>query len=106
MPLTNDIEPESCRDMAEIRAEIDRLDRAILALLGKRSRYVQAAAEFKTSEGAVRAPDRLKAVLEQRRAWAVEEGLDPGAIEQLFRDLVHHFIEPELKTWRSERPPA
>ncbi|HEY9657222.1 MAG TPA: chorismate mutase [Allocoleopsis sp.] len=44
--------------MVDIRAEIDRLDRQVVALLGQRFAYVKAASKFKTSETTVRAPER------------------------------------------------
>ncbi|MBD1917994.1 MULTISPECIES: isochorismate lyase [Cyanophyceae] len=92
--------PDQCQNMAEIRAEIDRLDRQVIALLGQRFAYVKAASQFKTSETAVKAPDRFQAMLQQRRAWAEEEGLNGDAIEALYRDLVNHFIAEELKHWQ------
>ena len=58
--------PEQCESMVDIRAEIDRLDRQVLALLGQRFAYVKAASKFKTSETTVRAPERLQAMLQQR----------------------------------------
>ncbi len=94
--------PDECNDLIEVRAEIDRLDRQIIALLGQRFAYVKAAAMFKTSEEGVRAPDRFKALLEQRRTWAAEEGLNPDAIEELYRNLANHFIAAELEEWRAE----
>ncbi|MEP0921827.1 chorismate mutase [Leptolyngbya sp. ST-U4] len=36
--------PDECTNMAEIRSEIDRIDRQIVALLGQRFAYVKAAA--------------------------------------------------------------
>jgi isochorismate pyruvate lyase len=35
--------------------------------------------------------------------WAVEKGLNPEVIEKLYRDLVTHFIEEELKQWKQEK---
>lgn len=74
----------------------------MIALLGKRFRYVLAAAKFKTSAASVRAPERFAAMLRQRRAWAQAQGLNPDAIEKLYRDLVAHFIEEELRHWHGE----
>ena len=91
--------PDECTSMEEIRAEIDRLDRQIIALLGQRFAYVKAASKFKMSETEVRAPERVEAMLRQRRAWAEQEGLSADAIEQLYRDLVTYFIEEEMKHW-------
>ena len=94
--------PDECANLTEIRAEIDQLDRQVVALLGRRFAYVKAAAKFKTSEAGVRAADRFQAMLAQRRAWAAAEGLNPAAIEELFRNLVNHFIAAELQQWRDE----
>lgn len=106
MDAINQKEPDDCQDMQDIRAEIDCLDHAIIALLGKRFQYVQAAAKFKTGESSVRAPERFKAMLQQRRLWAEENGLNPDAIEKLYSDLVNHFIEEEMKRWHAEFHPA
>lgn len=94
--------PDDCKNMAEIRAEIDRLDRQVIALLGQRYAYVKAAARFKKSQTDVKAPERFQAMLEQRRIWAQEENLNPDAIEKMYRDLVNHFIEEEMKRWQSQ----
>ncbi|MBD1875093.1 isochorismate lyase [Nodosilinea sp. FACHB-131] len=96
--------PEQCQNMADIRAEIDRLDRQVIALLGQRFAYVKAASKFKTSETAVKAPDRFQAMLQQRRVWAEAEGLNGDAIEALYRDLVNHFIAEEMKHWQQSQP--
>lgn len=94
--------PSECRDMQDIRAEIDRIDREVIGLLGRRFGYVQAASRFKTSATDVRAPERFKAMLEQRRVWAQEAGLDPDVIANLYRDLVNYFIEEEMRKWQAE----
>lgn len=96
------LKPSDCKDMADIRAEIDFLDAEIINLIGQRYQYVQAAAKFKTSETAVRAPERFKAMLLQRREWAVEQGLNPDVIEKLYSDLVNYFIQEEMNKWKSE----
>lgn len=94
--------PDECTNLFDIRAEIDRVDRDIIAAFGQRFDYVKAAAKFKTSEASVNAADRFAAMLEQRREWAVAEGLNPDVIEKLYRDLVTHFIEEEMKQWQSK----
>jgi isochorismate pyruvate lyase len=58
--------PNQCENMADIRAEIDRLDRQVVALLGQRFAYVKAAPKFKTSEATVKAPERFRTMLGQR----------------------------------------
>jgi isochorismate pyruvate lyase len=94
--------PDECANMADIRAEIDHIDREVIALIGKRLQYVQAAARFKTSAESVKAPERFNAMLGQRRLWAEEEGLSPDAIEKMYRDLVEYFINEEMAKWKAE----
>jgi isochorismate pyruvate lyase len=91
-----------CENMSDIRAEIDGLDRQIVYLIGQRYAYVKAAAKFKTSETAVKAPQRFKSMLLTRREWAIEEGLNPDAIEKMYTDLVKHFIEEEMQHWKNQ----
>jgi isochorismate pyruvate lyase len=95
--------PDQCENMVDIRAEIDRLDRQVVTLLGQRFAYVKAASKFKSSETSVKAPERFQAMLEQRRVWAEEEGLNADAIEKMYRDLVSHFIDEEMKHWQQSK---
>lgn len=93
--------PNECLNMQDIRAEIDAIDRQIINAFGNRFEYVKAASKFKTSETSVKAPERFKSMLQQRRIWA-EEGLNPDVIEKLYQDLVNYFIEEELKHWQAK----
>lgn len=103
MDINNEKIPEECVSMSDIRTEIDVIDRTIITLIGQRYKYVQAAAKFKTSETAVRAPERFKSMLLKRREWAQVEGLNPDAIEKLYADLVNYFIQEELDKWHQEQ---
>src|SRR5215470_12313638 len=94
--------PDECADISAVRAEIDRIDREVIALLGQRFAYVKAAAKFKTSREGGKAPDRLEAMLRQRREWAESFGLDPDVIEKLYRDLVSYFIGEEMAQWQKQ----
>lgn len=91
---------EECSSIQEIRAEIDRIDREIINLLGERYGYVKAAAKFKTSKTGVKAPVRVAAMLQKRRVWAEEAGLNPDMIEKLYTDLVNYFIQQEMQKWK------
>ena len=96
--------PEACEGIEDVRGAIDGLDREILHLLGRRARYVAAAARFKTDQMAVRAPERQRAMLTVRRAWAEEENLDPDFIEELYRNILSHFVGREMDRWRTGQP--
>ena len=94
--------PDECANLQEVRDEIDIIDREVIEALSKRFQYVIAAAKFKTSEASVRSPDRFQAMLQQRREWAQESGLNPDVVENIYRDLVNYYIEEELKHYKSE----
>lgn len=89
--------PEGCETIEDVRRGIDALDREVVALIGRRSRYVRAAAAFKKDEADVRAPERQGTMREERRRWAEEEGLSPEVIEDLFLRLVYYFVNREMK---------
>lgn len=97
MPL-----PSECSSLAEVRAEIDRLDRALIALLAERAGYVHAAARFKSTEAEVAAPERQASMLRDRRGWAEAAGLNPDVIEKMYRDLVAYFIRRETVEWERQ----
>ena len=94
--------PDECANLQEVRDEIDIIDREVIEALSKRFQYVIAAAKFKTSEASVRSPDRFQAMLQQRREWAQESGLNPDVVENIYRDLVNYYIEEELIHYKSE----
>lgn len=96
-------QPEECSDMLDIRMEIDHIDRQIIAAISQRFKYVKAASKSKTSESSVKAPERLKSMLQARRIWAEEEGLNLDVIENLYQNLVNYFITEEPKHWQSKR---
>ncbi|MBD2537600.1 isochorismate lyase [Coleofasciculus sp. FACHB-SPT36] len=93
---------KNCSNIEGIRQEIDKIDRQIIAAFGKRFEYVKAAAKFKTNETSVKAPERVQSMLQQRRLWAEEQGLNPDVIEKLYQDLINYFMNEELKHWQSK----
>jgi hypothetical protein len=52
--------------------------------------------------------ERFRAMLEQRRAWAVEQGLSADVIEKRYAEWVQYGIDEETQTWKagaSSAPP-
>ena len=85
-----------CTTMADIRAEIDRVDRALVALFAERTTYIDRAAEVKTEIGMpARITDRVEEVIRNVRAEAVLHGLPPDQLEKLWRKLVEWSIARE-----------
>lgn len=80
----------------EVRANIDRIDRRIVALLAERGACVKKAVQFKKTTDDVRAPQRVEQVIAKVRALAEESGADPAVIEQAYRAMIRGFIDAEL----------
>jgi isochorismate pyruvate lyase len=98
MKLLND-----CKNIEDIRQAIDELDGEIISLLGRRFQYVKEIVKFKDkNEESIVAKERREAVISSRRKLAVENGLDPNVIEDLYRNLIDHFISEELKLIRGD----
>ena len=87
----------NCKNIEEVRANIDLIDREIVKLLSERSKYVRQAAKFKKTTQDVKAPDRMEEVILKVRNMASEYGLDPEIVESVYRTMIACFIEHEMK---------
>lgn len=98
MHRINSKTPSECTDIAEVRSEIDSIDQHIIDLLSRRFEYVKEVVKYKDpNKGSIEAPDRRREVLERRRLWAEEKGLDPNVVEHIYDHLIQYFISEELK---------
>ncbi len=88
--------PSQCTTMPELRAEIDRIDRALIALLGERVACIDRAAEIKAEQGLpARIAARVDEVLAHVRDQARMAGVDPELTEQLWTLLIEWSIARE-----------
>ena len=89
------------KDLAEVRANIDRLDDAIVALIAERAMYVKDAARFKRDAFQVAAPARQAEVFACARALAAkhDRGFDGLAdvTEATYRAMVAAFVANEQR---------
>jgi isochorismate pyruvate lyase len=81
--------------LAEIRANIDRLDRAIVPLIAERSRYVKDAARFKKDSYQVGAPARVEEVIAKIRALAQTHAAPESIVEAAYRAMIAASIAHE-----------
>ena len=95
--------PENCENLQDIRAGIDLYDQQILEALQQRLRYVKAAARFKPDEQSIPAPERVAAMLEERRQWARQVGFDVAFVEALYERIIHWNIQQQILHWRATR---
>lgn len=89
--------------MGEIRAEVNKLDREIIRLLGKRLEYVREAVRHKPDEASITHPDHWDRFFAQRAAWAAEEGYDPAVIADMYRRLYEYTIVVQLELQRAAK---
>jgi isochorismate pyruvate lyase len=92
-----------CTTMAEVRAGVDALDRALVELLATRQGYMEAAARIKTERAAVRDPARIEEVVARVKAHADKVGLSHAIAEPVWRLLIERSIAHELEAWDRRR---
>jgi isochorismate pyruvate lyase len=92
--------PWECADMGDVRAQIDRIDEELVALIAQRFGYVDRAWQIKKaagSEGAV-VPWRIQQVIDKVRAHATSLGLPPEMVEMVgaqWRNMIGWFVQYE-----------
>jgi chorismate mutase/ribosomal protein S18 acetylase RimI-like enzyme len=87
--------------LAEVRSCIDAIDGDLVDLLARRQALVQRAARFKAGQDAVRAPERVAAIIEAIRLRAADKGLAPDVAEAIWRAMITALIEVELAEHRA-----
>ncbi|PCJ09004.1 MAG: chorismate mutase [Rhodobacteraceae bacterium] len=99
--MTQLIPPQDCRDMAELRGQIDALDERLVALLATRAKYIDQAIALKQVTGwPARIPERVEDVVAKVRSKAGAEGLDPDLVDSLWRQLIDWSIAREARVIR------
>ncbi len=89
--------------MADVRDEIDRLDRSLVRLMAERQRYIEAAARIKDREDEVRLEWRIDDVLQKVKAEAARQGLEWSIAEPVWREMMDRCIAHEGVVWRALR---
>lgn len=94
--------PKDCTNMDEVRAEIDRIDAALVDLIGERFAYVDRAWQLKRSPAEARVPWRIQQVIDRVRARASERDLPPELAEALWRQMIGWFVQYEEEKLRQQ----
>jgi prephenate dehydrogenase len=89
--------------LRETRELIDELDREMVELLERRAQLARRAAREKARLGRpVRDPEREAELLDARRRWADERGLDPASVHEIFESILTFSRRLQLEP--SEEP--
>ena len=92
-----------CQNMAQIRAEIDRLDSELISLFAERWTYITRAAEIKKPIGlSARIESRVEEVAGNVKAHAREHGLNARTYEAMWRTLMESAIAHEEDLMETE----
>ncbi len=85
--------------MAEVRAGVDEIDRALVKLIARRQGYMDAAARIKPKREHVRDEARIQQVLDNVRANAEAAGLSWTIAEPVWRNMMEACIAYEFEKW-------
>jgi len=87
--------PADCRSKEDVRAEIDRIDQALIHLFAERHTYVTRMARIKTDPHEAHDPARIEAVIAKVRQRAGALELDEDQAEMIWRDLIDWNVNYE-----------
>lgn len=96
--MTEQILPQECTSMSDVREGIDQLDRKLVELLTLRADFIDRATELKQINGwPARIPDRVEDVVAKVVASAEETGWDTELAEEIWRRLIEWSIAREAR---------
>ena len=97
------VDPADCTTMAQVRQGVDALDRALVALIAERQRYMDAAARIKPDRDAVHDQARIDDVVAKVLVSAQAHGLSPDIAEPVWRLMVDRCIAYEFSVYDRTR---
>lgn len=95
-----------CETLSDVRREIDRLDRRIVALLSERARYVGEAARIKKRASQIVDRPRILDVVMKARSRAEALGADSDTIARIYLAMINAFIAFERRAFATKAPSA
>ncbi|OTG85101.1 chorismate mutase [Acinetobacter sp. ANC 4648] len=91
---------EKCESLDQVREKIDVIDQALIEMIATRQFYVDQAVRFKRTAEEVQSPERVQQVINKVRQKAIDLGTNPDLVEKIYREMIQHFIQRELKEIR------
>jgi len=92
---------KKCNSLEEVRTEIDILDDRLVGLISERSHLIRQAAAFKNSVEEVKAEERIDFILQKVRHLAIQSGVSPNMISELFTIMIDEMVETEISEFRN-----
>ena len=97
--------PWDCADMSQVRAEIDRIDTALVDLIAERFAYVERAWQLKKEPAEANVPWRIQQVIDRVKVQARQRGLPVEMIEMVgaqWRNMIGWFVQYEEEKLRQQ----
>ena len=97
--------PWECADMNQVRAEIDRIDAALVDLIAERFGYVERAWQLKKNPADAVVPWRIQQVIDKVKVRARQRGLPVEMIEMVgaqWRNMIGWFVQYEEEKLRQQ----
>lgn len=91
---------EKCDSLEQARDRIDQLDQELIEMIATRQFYIDQAVRFKRTAEDVQSPERVQQVINKVREQAIQLHTDPDLVEKIYREMIQHFIQRELKEIR------
>ena len=91
---------EKCDSLEQARDRIDQLDQDLIEMIATRQFYVDQAVRFKRTAEDVQSPERVQQVINKVREQAMQLHTDPDLVEKIYREMIQHFIQRELREIR------
>ena len=95
---------DTAESMTDVRHEVDRIDRLLVALLVERQSFMDAAARIKGTRKAVLDRPRIEDVIQKVKAEADRQGLSPAIAEPVWRTLIDRCIAYEFESFDRLKP--
>ena len=92
---------KKCKNLEEVRKEIDKIDEEIVKLIANRSKYVKQAAKFKESVEEIKSEERISDVLNHVRHLAATLGISPNLVADIFKILIDKMVEMEIEEFKN-----
>lgn len=95
---------DTAETMADVRHEVDRIDRLLVELLVERQSFMDAAARIKGTRNAVLDRPRIEDVVAKIKAESERQGLSPAIAEPVWRTLIDRCIAYEFESFDRLKP--
>lgn len=94
---------ETASSMADVRYEIDRIDRLLVEILAERQSFMDAAARIKGDRNVVHDRARIEDVVTKVKAECPKHGLSPAIAEPVWRTMIDRCIAYEFESYDALR---